>query len=203
MTYDKINDYELVYMIGENSDEVYEIAFKKYKPLLDKTIYQYLNYATRFGLDYDDLYQEGLIAIHYALSHYDERENTLLYTFIKLCIKGKIINLLRVSSAKKYGILNDAYSLSYTCMEGLPLEDTVGTSTDSLDVLLTIEVEKELTSFQYSLTQEYACVLELKRNGFTVSEIATLLDISAKTVSNHLYQIKQKLLKYLKARKII
>ena len=57
MRYKGVNDYELLYLVGENNEEVYNSIYAKYKPLIHrmaKTLCE--NYKSAL-VEYDDLFQ--------------------------------------------------------------------------------------------------------------------------------------------------
>lgn len=71
MDYKDLNDYEVVYMVKENDDDAREIIFNKYIPIVKKIASNYLAYAKLARIEYDDLVQEGLIALNVAINRYN------------------------------------------------------------------------------------------------------------------------------------
>ena len=47
MRYKGVNDYELLYLVGENNEEVYNSIYAKYKPLIHKTEVYCLNMLSK------------------------------------------------------------------------------------------------------------------------------------------------------------
>ena len=72
MDYKKINDYEVVYLVKENDEEARKIIFNKYIPIVRKLASKYSMSAKWARVDFDDLVQEGLIALNDAIDKYDE-----------------------------------------------------------------------------------------------------------------------------------
>ena len=77
MDYKKLNDYEVVYMVRENDDEAREIIFNKYIPLVRRIASNYLTLAKMARIEYEDLVQEGLIALNEAINKYNEYSGVL------------------------------------------------------------------------------------------------------------------------------
>ncbi len=202
MNYKELNDYELLYYIREKDEDAYQLLYQKYEPYIDKVVRQYLIQGKKVGFDYDDLYQAGRMGVFYALTHYQE-EDTLFYTYVGICVKGRIQNLVRLGETKKQQVLNEAQSLSFELCDGTVLEDLVGSTSCLLDTIITQELVTFLIQFEHTLSFPSSCIFELKMNGFVSCEIATLLSLSTKMVNNRLYQIKKKLVIYLKQIKYI
>ena len=86
MDYKKINDYEVVYMVRENDEEAREIIFNKYIPIVRRIASDHLALAKMARIEYEDLVQEGLIALNEAINKYNERSGVLFYTFLCVCV---------------------------------------------------------------------------------------------------------------------
>ncbi len=194
--YLNLNDYEVMYMIGENDEIAKDLMFKKYSPIIRKEATMLYKCAKRVGLEMDDLIQEGYLAVSSSMKRYDPNKEVLFYTYVMAAIRRKMLNLIRISSAGKHTCLNDSVSLDQTVTE------------DNSNLLSFIEdkksikphdevVYKELSDFLknklYEFNLEYASILELKINGFKSSEIATLLSISRYSVTSILSRIRRKL----------
>ncbi|MEG2283128.1 MAG: sigma-70 family RNA polymerase sigma factor [Bacilli bacterium] len=204
MNYNNINDYELMYLIKENDPDAYDLAYKKYKPLLDFYVYKSLNYARRFGLDYDDLFQESLIGLYRALENYDTANNALLYTFVIICVRGQIYNIIRQASTAKYHALNSSISMSLSINENGLLEDVIeGIALNPVDLMIEGQLQDILIVFKHSIDPINSQVLEMKINGFSGPEIGILLDLPTKTVNNLIYASRKKLVMYLKKQNYI
>ncbi len=193
MNYKDRNDNELLYMIREDDEDAFTMVLQKYRPVIDKFAKQYLPAASNMGLDYADLYQEGLIGIYSALNSYMEESSTLLYTYLNVCIKRRMQTLLRRHSSKRQEVLNNALLLSERNEKGSSLLERIALPENALDEVITSELVEKLIEFQHSLDIRSSCVFELKLNGFSIAEIAHLLDISFKSVSNIVYNNRRKL----------
>ena len=102
MQYKDINDYEVLYLIGENQLEEKDIIFKKYKPIL---------ISISQKIEYDDLYQEAMIGLNYAIDHFKEQKNNIFYSYAVLCISSRLKTYVNSYLNSKNKFLNDSISL--------------------------------------------------------------------------------------------
>jgi RNA polymerase sporulation-specific sigma factor len=198
----KYNDYELLYLIGENNEEAHEILYAKYRPVIELKAKKYYRFAARKGLDFNDLVQEGMIGLSEALKDFKEDKNIKLSTFASLCIERQINSAVLSANRKKHTLLNDSVSLDYISGDDYrPLIDLVTTEknynpldhmveTENREEFL-CELEKKLTDFEYQ-------VLQLQLQNFNYREIANILDKPVKSVDNALQRAKSKVKKIIK-----
>ena len=57
MDYKNVNDYEMLYLIGEDKDESYDIMYQKYLPIIKKIASKYSSLVQQLGMEYQDLIQ--------------------------------------------------------------------------------------------------------------------------------------------------
>lgn len=199
MDYRDINDYEMLYMIGERDEIAYGTMYTKYYPLIASMARKYYENYKGYGIDYDDLYQEGIVALNNAIREFNDKNNCLFYTYAIICIKREMERLLKKSVRLKHMILNNALSLDQTIGDNdLYVEDVMEDSKENIDKnLLDVFFSKKILDLKYELSDRQSLVYELKLNNFSNREIAALLDINYKAVDNSLKLIKNKLKKYL------
>lgn len=194
--YSDLNDYEVMYMIGEEDEIAKDIMFKKYSPLVQKEALRLYKYGKKLGIEIDDLEQEGYCALSICMKKYDSSKKVLFYTYASAAIRRKMGNLIRIASANKHIALNESISLDKSITEDdanlfLFVEDK-----KSLKPLEELEYKELCSAFKnvlYGLSMNGAAVLELKLNGFKVTEIADLLSINKASVTNLLARIRKKL----------
>lgn len=193
--YCDLNDYEVIYMIGEKSDDATNLLFEKYKPVVNKIAKEYYQYGKNLGLEYQDFIQEGYLGLNAAIKNYTEDKNCLFYTYANICIRSKLGNLLRCNDTLKNYALNNSISLYSDNDMGKDLIDYIS---DPNQISPDIEFDKKefiskLNKIIYDLDIDKAAVLELKYNGFTNQEIAKLLDSNRKTITRIITLLKKKL----------
>ena len=180
--YSDLNDYELMYLISESNDEVSDIIFEKYYPLIDKLARDFYKLSKQYGLDKDDFIQEGYVGLFEAIKHFTEGKNTLFYTYAKISIESKMRNLLAKHSSDKNKPLNESCSLNVNIHDDEDSE-LLDFLEDSYEKLPDIETEKnlfyeELEQILLSMPIKYSSIFELKLNGFSNKDISALLEVS-------------------------
>ncbi|MBQ9011769.1 MAG: sigma-70 family RNA polymerase sigma factor [Bacilli bacterium] len=199
MEYKDLNDYELVSKVAENED-VTEILFEKYRPLITTVANKLYTTYKPSGIDVSDLIQEGMIGFSMAINTYLEQKDTLFFTYASKCIERKMISSLVSANRQKHKILNNSISME-AIEEGdfLSLDKIVGDNrTNPEDIA--IDNENTIELFEYlkeDLTTFESEVFELKKSGFTYKEIAEVLDVEPKKVDNSLQRIKGKIKNYI------
>lgn len=199
MEYKNFNDYELVYQVRENDDVAYNTILEKYSHVLDMYAKKYLHINYNVGLEYDDLYQEGLYGLLSALNNYDP-DDTLFFTYASLCIKREMERLVVSHKRNKQMILNSAISINEVINvdSEITLEDIIPSKVILEDQYISKVTYNELVEFKYQLEFVDSLVYELRINSFSISEIAKLLDLTYKSVDYRLGKIRKQLLSYIK-----
>lgn len=197
MNYQEYNDYELIQYISENNEEANNIMFKKYEPLIIGIAKKMFKYGSKYGLELNDLIQEGMLALSDAITNFSDQKEAIFYTYAKTCVERKMISLVISSNRLKHRILNESISIESTNDNGetTNLEYLFKDDRDNPEnILLSEEYEKELIKkAEKILTTFELQVFELKLNGFDYREIAEMLDKEPKSIDNALQRIKNKI----------
>jgi len=205
LEYKDVNDYEMLYLIGEADEEAERILFGKYRNLILKLAPKYMAFIQNRGGDFDDLVQEGYIGLYSAIKNYHPENNTLFYTFARVCIERQMATYCRRLSTNKHAALNYSYSLDITPDDVRdPFVEVIASSDD--DPYQTIAVDDSvqyILEFKNSLPDDVACVFELRMNGFTYREISILLDIKKSQIDSMLCRIRTKLAQFGLKEKIL
>ena len=106
MNYKNINDYEILYLVSEDKDSNYDILFQKYLPIIKSISSKYFPFASNHGVEYQDLVQEGFLALNNAITTYQDNEKTIFYTYACVCIERHLATYCRSLAAQKHQILN-------------------------------------------------------------------------------------------------
>ena len=193
---DFLDDGELLYMISDNNEEANEAIYKKYEPVISYYAKKYSSYIDGKGIDYNDLYQEGLIGLMQAIDKFKEQKDIKFSTFAFLCIKRKIISLVRDVNRKKHSALNDSYSIDYKQEDDTRSFDNIlATSYGGIEDLLVNKedndylnkrVNEELSDFEKT-------VYDLRLNNFSYEEISHILNKTQKSIDGALARIKVKI----------
>lgn len=156
------------------------------------------------GLAYEDLKQEGYLALDRAvksfnpecLNHYDN-----FVPFVYMCIRRHYCNVVKVSLRKKHTHFNEAYSLE----SNLSVQDksvSARTLLSSLEdhhspdpLTRVVEVDSFWRRIEYlksRMTPLEFSVIWLRTHSLTISEIAEHMGIPFKRVDNALQRSKRK-----------
>ncbi len=198
--YKNIDDYELIYLVEENDENALNILYDKYKPIVDLKAKKYLKYGKKMGLEYEDLYQEGMLGLSEAIASFNQEKNAQFKTFANLCMERQIFSLLKKANRKKHALLNDSVSLDEKINEdeNTLLDIFFEKGTNPSELYEYKEGKKVLFEKIYSiLTPLEKEVFDLKINNFDYNEISQLLNKSYKSVDSSIQRIR------IKVRKII
>ncbi len=190
MLYKGYNDYELIYMVKENSDDCRNILYDKYSSILKKISYEFYSKYKNYGYDYDDFLQEAYIAFEKAIIKFDEMNGAIFYTFVILCVRRALISFCRSISNMKYNISSD----NTISIDDIPISDI---KSDIRNVIEFSELEHKIRELIFSLPFDISIIMELRINCFTFLEISTLLDLPVSTVEFRNRKVKKELLKLL------
>ena len=199
--YKDYNDQELLYLISEGNEDANNILFDKYKPIIDIKLKKYLNFGKKIGLDYNDLFQEGLVGLSEAIVSYKNNKETKFSSFASLCIERQLSSLISSYNRKKYIYLNESCSLDTIIDDkGRTLMDYVFDDKNDPSIKIeNLEYKKNLYKcLNNQLSDFEKSVFELKISGLDHKEISILLNKSYKSVDTALQRIRIKLRKFLK-----
>ena len=201
MDYKDVNDYELLYLIEENNDDAHYILYQKYLPLIKSLTTKYYYNLKRYGVEYEDLFQEAYLAFLRTVKFFDENENTLFYTFLRININSKLLNYVRFVTSQKNIFYTNMLSLNspLSCDSNNTLADCIMDDRQK-DPSILMEYDYILTRlemFNLDLSPLHSQMFELLCGGFDNKDIASLLDLNIKEVRNAIYRIRKKLKLYL------
>ncbi|MEA5026636.1 MAG: sigma-70 family RNA polymerase sigma factor [Erysipelotrichaceae bacterium] len=185
-------EHELIKKYHEHDEAAQKELINKYSRLIWKIVYQEYHHYRLGGIDTEDLYQEGLIALHDAIMSYDLTMNIPLYCLAKICISRKIKSYIRRFSRSIYqgsflcvsldGQLNDD--------EGFCLHEVIE-SKDQYQGNCAWKIDDYLSI----LNPLESAVILMRIQGFKYAEIGYKLLISRKDVDNTVQRARKKIRK--------
>lgn len=196
MQYKEYNDYELLSYINECSDEANELIYNKYQPIIvaiaKKKIYSCLG----SGTELNDLIQEGMLGLNYAIKTFDESKDATFYTYAIRCISNRITSEIVKSNRLKHKVLNESLSFDNDFDLEVCFKDE---KNDPEKILINYETNSDLLDkIRKVLTDYENKVFELLLNNFNYKEIAQILDKEPKAIDNAIQRIKAKIKKIVK-----
>lgn len=201
MNYQDYSDSELFSMICESNEEAKEIIYNKYKYIIDVIIKKYVYTAKKLGVEYNDLYQEGLVGFADALNHYDESKKVQLSTFLSLCVERRLQNAVLKASRLKNKILLDSLSLDHVYGEHqIPLSEMISEpmSDPAFGISKQEELDELLQKIKQNLSNNEYEVFNFLIHGLTYQDIALVLNKTPKQVDNAIQRLKNKIKDILK-----
>lgn len=169
-----------------------EEYIKKYDGLIKLLVSKYLSKTVSMGIDYNDLYQEGLIGLVNAIKTFSDDKNVKFKTYASCLIERNIKDFIKSNNRFKHSMLNESVSLDQN--ENLKLYDVLTNKITPETDLLANELEKEIKE---KLTELEYKIYELKKEGNSNKNIAIILNIPVKKVENTISRIKTKVKKEL------
>jgi RNA polymerase sporulation-specific sigma factor len=157
------------------------------------------------GADRDDVLQEGMIGLMYAIRNFNAGAGASFKTFAELCVKRRIINAVKMAGRKKHTPLNDSISINAkpdgeSSELGAELGAEIAGGVDPEEVVLYADlldyVEKNAQAIFSGLERE---VWDAYIAGNNTVRIAEMLDRSYKSVDNALTRIRAKIEKLISA----
>lgn len=197
MEYKEQNDYELIYQVRENDEVAYGILIEKYSHLISMIAKKYLKRNKNIGLEFDDLYQAGMLGVIKALNDFNAND-TIFYTYASLCAKREMDKIIKTQKRKKIMILNDSISLNKSIDRDSNcfIEDLIPSKYDLEKEFEYDYTFNKLMNAKYDLELIDSSIFELKMNGFSTREIANLLELTYKVVDYRMRKIRKKIINY-------
>ena len=150
------------------------------------------------GGDSEDLIQEGMVGLLAALREYDSGKAASFRTFAEVCIKNRLISVIKAAARDKHIPLNNYVSFETPLFSGNGDHYAYGAADqlqeDPEAILLGREAFQErMRALEGQLSGFEASILRLYLNGLSYSEIAAEVNKSPKSVDNAVQRIRRKL----------
>lgn len=170
---------ELISEIRNGSESAFSELCKSFKPLVISQVTKFFGASCP---DYDDRFQDALVALYDAVTSYDLSQDKVTFgLYAKICIRNRLISIKRKEKTTK------RKSTSYVKFDKKEIREEIRRA--SLEKL---EENKEILS---RLSAYERKVLLLYLNGHSYREIGLALKKSEKSVDNALFRIRSKLKK--------
>lgn len=191
-----LGDFEYLYMIRKNDKEATDTMMARFDRLVWSRAHRYFNIYNPEGIAVQDLYQEGRIAVYESFFSFQEERGVGLAYYIDLCVSSRIKTELRRCRGASYRMLDTSYSLDMTISEddSLTLGDLISCSKveyNPAKMAQYHEAVEILTVLLESLPTLEQEICELRYQGFSYSETALLLNVSAKKVDNVVQKVRK------------
>lgn len=150
------------------------------------------------GGDSEDLIQEGMVGLLAAIREYDSGKAASFRTFAEVCIKNRLVSVIKAAARDKHIPLNNYVSFETPLFSGNGDHYAYGAADqlqeDPEAILLGREAFQErMRALEGQLSGFEASILRLYLNGLSYSEIAAEVNKSPKSVDNAVQRIRRKL----------
>lgn len=190
--FNTFEDRDLITLAKAGEQEAYTTLIRRYEPEVRKIACKY--FLPR--AEYEDLLQEGRIAIYRAVQSYDPECGHPFTHFIRMCIKRRLIDTLRAHNRRKHLTFNTAYSLhsnltednDQTYLERMPSDCDPAQTV--MDIQEARSIIKELTNNLSKMERQVFAYHFVA--GYKQQELVKTLGIKPKALDNAIQRIKKK-----------
>ena len=195
--YHACTDEELRLLASSKDEEAADELAKRYQQMVRACARPFF-LAGGVG---EDLIQEGMLGLWYAVLHFDVSRNNSFKTFAEVCIRNRILSAIKSASSMKHTPLNDGISLEAAAEPDsakarmVSAEDTRPSPEEQ--VLAKESVTEFFTTFAQTLSPLERKVFHLFLDGLSYQSIADALSKDPKSVDNAVQRIRRKLSAYL------
>ena len=154
------------------------------------------------GGDSEDLIQEGMVGLLSAIREFRPQKGASFRTFAEVCVRRRIISVVRSAAGGKHLPLNDSVSLDPSLFLANQDFTSFGTAyhhqRNPEDVVIHEEnLSAREEAIREGLTRLETQVLTHYLNGLSYAEIAEEVQRSTKSVDNAVQRIRRKIAQYL------
>ncbi len=191
--YRDLNDYEMLYLICDSSDNEYGIMLEKYSPLINKIATKYKGIVKKMGYEVEDLIQVGYLTLYHTIKGYNGINNdNLFYTYFLKALENTYINIIKTNSTNKKKVLNESISYDNYFPNTKLTYAEIFPDSNTLSEPFINDGEIRYKQLKYSLNFDLSCILDLKLEGYNDDEIANLMSFSSSKISYSIRLIKEK-----------
>lgn len=195
---EKLNDYELLYLIRQKDEEALDLLIRKYRNRIYRIMSKLTgksNYFYSTNDEQNDLFQRCLIALFDTITMYREGSSEFSY-FVCMRIDSEVRNYLRNQRTKANHMFKMATSLDLILneSEGSYLVDMLPSKNYEYDPLYQrkiVEAKETIDEVETELTQEEIAIWKLRRQGYNYVEISKLMNLSTKRIAYVNQKIKK------------
>ena len=192
-----ISDYEILYMLRQNSEDATEILLEKFENLAWKASHDGMYVQRPQGIQDNDLYQEARLGIMEALHTYRIDKDTGLAHYVKICVLSHVNTRLRKCRSASYLLLDSSRSLDMSITEdGCAFLGDVVTEEylpfNPQHQAIMEEARELLYDMLSTLPKLEQIIFQSWNMGYTYTEIGSILNIAPKVVDNKIQKIKKR-----------
>lgn len=181
-------------LIEEKNEDAEETLLFKYQKILSIVINKYAKTLTQYNISHEEVYQEVLISFFKAIEEFDEAKEAKFSTFINVCIRRKIMSIIKQHKTTK-SLVNSNFSNledDFLILENKYLADKNNNHNPSYRTEQKEIINEKITNLEKNLSKKELLVWKYMKEGYKIIEIAKILKISEKDVYNTIWRIRKK-----------
>ena len=166
--YENTDINTLILRCRDRDDEAFDELVRRYTPLMRKVITGF----DQTAYEYSELFSEACVALHTAAGRFDLEQSEVTFgLYARICIRNRIVDLIRVAESDP--------DISERDVEGLSYESNLERRLEEREIFnnLLLSAKGLLSDYEYR-------VLLLHIQGYKTAAIASMLSRSAKSVDN-------------------
>ena len=150
------------------------------------------------GGDSEDLLQEGMIGLIFAIRGFDPSRDAGFRTYAEVCIRNRLRSAIKAAAGDRHAPLNHSVSLGTPLFDGNLEPNAFGPDHQCVenpeDVLIDREESRQrLSALHEKLSHLESRILELYLQGLSYQEIALETGKATKSVDNAVQRIRRKI----------
>ena len=187
--YERLSDERLCKLARGGDREAEEILVTRYNRLVRSLARPF--YLA--GGDSDDLIQEGMIGLIYAVREFDADRPASFHTYAEICIRSRLYNAVRAAARDKHTPLNQSVPLPFFDSPSSIYGAELISQTNPEDLIIGREGARDtLRWVRKQLSEFEAKILGYYLDGLTIREMAEAVSRSPKSVDNAVQRIRRK-----------
>jgi RNA polymerase sporulation-specific sigma factor len=167
----------LVELARDGDNGAMDLILADYKNLVSSLARRYFLQ----NAETEDLVQEGMIGLYYAIKHFDKEKGMSFKNFACLCVKSRICDTIK-RFAYKSSVL--VFGMDFSELEGIDPEENIVNMESSKELMLMMS--EVLSNLEHR-------VFTLYLSGFSIAEICEAIKKDGKSIDNAIQRSKQKL----------
>lgn len=184
---------------GEQGQAIDGDNEKRLNELIENYEYIIKIYIKKYHLtkEYEDVMQEGRIAIYKALQSFKEKQGANLLTYISVCVKRRLLSYIRNKQTKKAMAFRN--QISYETIEGISGTDSRFSVEEH--VLTKIHVEKSYNKAKMNIKPLELEIYNKYIYGYSFKELSDLYQIPRKKLYVIVARARKKIRQAMKTTK--
>ncbi len=175
-------DEELVLLVQKGDTDAFSVLSHRYDAALRGRASRYVGIA---GVEAEDFFQEGLIALYRAARGYNPGGKARFRTYAVTCINNSMATAIKLHMRQQScKSLLSIQQLDYATVHQQPMEQFLLDREDSCQ--LVNQIQSRLSDLERKVLYHYLL-------GHSYQQISQVLSTSAKTVDNALQRVRRKL----------